>query len=179
MKRLKSKLLKILFAVVGIIFLILLIPFGSLIYGFFSMGNNMGVGKLYMENLNDEELLSCILDARRLHEIDSLKYMDRKEKYNYNKNLDKKYTKKGIIKIDVSEKAVSYGWMGGFEHTYLGIGFEGDSVVCVMACYSDYARQLLYPEVKEVSYDFDSPKNYKIKGNRKLTGKLTISNNKR
>jgi hypothetical protein len=66
--------------------------------------------------------------------------------------------------------------MGGFDHTYLAIGFNCDSVTNVIAVYDDNTKQSLYPGLGEV---YSNEKNIyaKNKGNKLLTGQLKICNN--
>lgn len=162
-----------------VIILIIILQFGHCIFRIFHFKSSMKVGRDFMENLNDDELAYWAKDALKLYSIDSL----RSERIGairiVRDEIDEKYRKCGIIRIDVNTNSVSYVWMGGVDHTSLHFEISSDSIESIIAVYNDYTRQKLYPVLEKVNFDYPNSKKRKLKGNKILTGELKIENNEK
>jgi hypothetical protein len=144
---------------------------GYIGYFLYDLRNRMGIGKEFMENLDDESLKVWIRDAGEIRKNDTLRTKKNGMWIiaNLEPGLQDKYGKYGIRRLDVSEAAVSFVWTGGLDHTDLTMRYKNDSLIRITAQYNDYTYQELYPKLKPVQFDVVYPNMADYRGNRRLS----------
>jgi hypothetical protein len=161
-----EKILLILAVIVGIAVIappVLWIGGTAIMFGMARV--SMMKGQKIIENMDKNQLMYFVTDAKKLLFQDSLKRRGIGAQSAAKKNLKDEYKKFGIVRIDVLDSSVCYVWMGGFDHTYLSIGFHNDTVKRITARYNDYTGQDLYPVCGKVVSEL---KKNQVKGNHLL-----------
>ena len=133
------KILGLIILICGVVFSVAFIfPIVGFIY---HCHRQMNAGRTYMDSLTEKDILVWIDRTK--------KYLDEYDPKAYEigaKPVPPELKQLKILRIDESTNFVGYVWMGGMDHTELGVERMADGSFQFTAMYNDASNKVIWPK---------------------------------